>query len=692
MGQYLDKFKDVIGQRQTQQVLRLLNKKRNSGQIRTVEEFSTQLEDLVRELTETTLKPTMALFEAESNQEIDSETYNFMLERVSDDLESAFEEANNINEVQISHQAIIKDVILKNLRSGIAELESKIELYEFLNKDLRGFDSAIFTTFRESKENRTDRGGEFTSVLFLDPRIGDLIESEQDATVELVGERLTLSNANKTLHSIRGVRQIFDDSTPQSELIAEPAGVEIRNIVDGQKGTYWIQSLLYSNKRESTRTKLELDLGIVREVNFVDIEPAVKFPIVLEDISYLDGSNVIVSLGIPQQEISSPASIRIRRTATSRIILTFRNDHDSRVEFEYNPNKETLYSQALLQPPEGIQPTLGDVSNDLNNLMASAKVKAALGVSLETASVFSGYEFLIGFDNIRLGLVEFQPRSIYVSSPLIMSGSGEIGLKTLESRPFTPVPVGDVQFTEDTYDHNEDNETGGNNSRNFLGAIEYWVVKQDLNTSGTLLKTSVFPILPLGVQRIHHERLVLTEKSTPGLTNNDIGTFMFFTNVVDGDVKVYRNFQPLADQTGNPFATEGWKLEPETGGQSLRTPASGTRMRFKVRILNPLPTDIFTVTYSPLLSTTKALPQSILEFTGVGGVQVVDLVGDLSARSAEGQLVVVDIIGEEESVDQSKIYLVVILRQNTADSSLTPAVEEYTLVAGNKDPTKFEGV
>src|SRR3990172_12992789 len=174
MGKYLDKFSDKIGQRQTQQILNLLNKKRNTGQIRTVEEFSKQLESLVRELTETTLKPTLALFEAEENKYIDSESYNFMLERVEDDLEAAFEEANNIDEVQRSHETVIRDVILKNLRAGVAELDTKIQLYEFLNKDLRGFDSAIFTTFRESKENRTERGDAFSSVLFIDPRFGDL--------------------------------------------------------------------------------------------------------------------------------------------------------------------------------------------------------------------------------------------------------------------------------------------------------------------------------------------------------------------------------------------------------------------------------------------------------------------------------------------------------------------------------------
>ena len=216
MGQYLDKFKDVIGKRQTQQIINLLNQRRNTGQIRTIEEFSKQLEDLVRSLTETNLKPSLSLFLAKETELTDSESVNFMLERVEDDLIAAFEESDNIDEVQKSHEAIIRDVIFKNLKAAVGELDSKIRIFEFLNKDNRGFDSAIFSTFRESKENRTKRGDPFTAVLFRDLRTGDTVNIKEDAVAELIGERLTLANQDKNYHTIHGVRQIFDDSSPQS--------------------------------------------------------------------------------------------------------------------------------------------------------------------------------------------------------------------------------------------------------------------------------------------------------------------------------------------------------------------------------------------------------------------------------------------------------------------------------------------
>jgi len=151
MGQYLERFADTIGKTQTKQILKLLNKKRNSGQIRTLEEFSKQFENLVRELQSTVLTPSLKIWMANKEEFTDSESHNFMLERVQDDLEAAFQEANNIDNIQHSHEAIVRDVILKNLRAGLAELQAKISLYEFINKDTRGFDSAIFCSRKSRK-------------------------------------------------------------------------------------------------------------------------------------------------------------------------------------------------------------------------------------------------------------------------------------------------------------------------------------------------------------------------------------------------------------------------------------------------------------------------------------------------------------------------------------------------------------
>lgn len=694
MAQYLKKFKGTIGKRQTQQILKLLNKKRNSGQIRTITEFSRQLENLMREITSTALKPTLKLFEAEANDFADSETHNYMLDRVQDDLEAAFEEALNIDEVQTSHEALVRDVILKNLRAGIAELESKVSLYEFINKDERGFDSAIFSTFRESQEGRTQRGGIRTRVLFTDPRWGAVVPAAQDADVELVGERLVLSNDDSAFYDITKVRQIFDSDSPQSELVVEPPDSKLSNIIDDTKGTYWVQALLFSEYRKSVKVKLELRLGSSREVNLVEVEPISKFGVILEEISYVDANHVVTNLGITERVLTSPASVRFKKVATDTIILTFRNENPARSQFEHGKGWPSLFQDALQEPPEGITPDVKRVSPELDEILGSAKVKKLIGVDdLPKRKVrrkkFRGYEFLVGIDNVRVGLTVHEPRSIYVSVPLSMSGSGGVcGLRTDETRPYIDENDGEIKFTDVTYDLDKESSLVEDDVF-FQASIEHWLVKEDLNEQGTLLRTTVFPVLPLGAERVFHERLVLNEKSDPSLTENDIGTLMFYTSRTDGDIKVYRNGELLSDQTEVIGASDGWQYLDEEG---RRTPDNGERMGFRIQVLGLVAGDIITVTYTALTSSTTATPNDLSSFDSVGGLKVVDMAGDLSVRTGPGQLMVLDQASAGTIANSIDIYLVTILRLNSANTSLTPAVEEYTLLAGNKDITKFEEV
>lgn len=685
MAQYLRKFQGVIGKVQTEQILRLLSQKRNTGQIRTIQEFSKELEDLMRELTSEGLTPSLKLFMAEEDEKIDSASYNFMLDRVQDDLEAAFQEANQIDQVQLSHEAIVRDVILKNLRAGVAELESKISMYEFMSDSDAGFDRAIFSTFREASGKRTLRTADVPSVTFVDPRTSELIVADQDATVELVGERLVLPHDNVTYYDIRGMRQIFDDTFPQSEIIVEPAGSSFANMIDDQKGTYWVQSLIFSDKRPQVKTQFELNLGAAKEVNFIEIEPAIRQQLVLESVLYLDVNNSFVDTEIPEQIVSRPISIRTRKITTNKLIFVFRNENRMSVNFEYQDGEISLLNQALDEPPEGLTPSIDLVAEQLDSLLSSAKIKEIIGVTLQNNEVFSGYSFTTGFDNFRVGLAGYSTRGVYVSP--VMEGSllGEMGLKAEENRPYLDVD-GVKKFTDITYDLDsrvdlDDSVFFSAPDDIFLsGSIEYWVTKQDLNATGTLLQTSVFPLLPLGVSRIYHERLPLIEKTVETRAYNDIGYSMFFTNSTDGDLKVYRNGEEI---------TEGgyWSISTDS---AYRTPGTGERMVAQITIIDPSPGDIYTMSYNPIESSTKAIPADLDEVITVSGLQVVDLVGDLSARLATGKEVIFDTEAEENLDGTTRLFLSVILRRNTSDPTVSPAVEEYAMIAGVKDSGKFE--
>lgn len=698
MAQYLEKFRGTIGKKQGEQIVKLLNKKKNAGQIQSVDEFAQRLEDLIRELTSTVLTPSLALFLGEKGDVITSETFNYMLDRVQDDLEAAFEEANNIDEVQQAHEAIIRDVILKNLRAGVAELDSKITLYEFINQNTEGFDSAIFSTFRESKEERTPRGTS-NAILFADKRLKDFIPSTQDAATEVIGERLTLADggSGRIYHSIRSIRQIFDSESPQSDKIVERPGSSLSNVIDNTKGTYWVQTLLFPVETQYARVKLELDLGGVRESNFIEIEPISRKGLVLEKIQYLDNNNVVTTLTTPELAVEAPIGVRMAKVATRRFILVFRNEN-SRVEnFEFT-DQNSLIDQGFLERSERSEFVEADklnknvsmkaLSDELDELVRSAEVKKIVAISPRPKESYSGTAFTTGFDNIHIGIANHTERSIYVSTPLEITKPARVGLKAVESRPYhkpyATVPDTSVRFTDETYTVDDDTY--------FLGSIEYWIIKQELTKEGVLLSTETFPILPLGVDRVYHERLVLYDRSDITLTDNDLGETMFYTTKNDGNIKVYRNGEEIANVDGIGGATEGWRMYPQPSGDVTdRVAGGGSPMRFRIQILGVLRGDVYTISYTPSVSSTTVIPKPpYTEFNSIGGLQIVDLVGDLSARRNAGQVIAVSDVGTQDTSQRTRVYLSIILRQNTADSSLAPAVEEYTLVSGSQDSSKFE--
>jgi len=691
MAEYLDKFNGLIGKRQADQIIKLLNRKKNAGQIRTVDEFTQRLEGLIRELTSTILQPTLQVFPVGPGETISSEKHNYMLDRVEDDLSAAFEEANKIDEVQKAHEAIVRDVILKNLRAGVAELESKISLYETLGSNTYGFGSSVFTTFRESRLERTPRKKE-NQTLFLDPRSKETIDSSYDAYIDLTGERLLLATESQETYSISAIRQIFDADTPQSEAIFESPTLKLQNVIDRIKGTYWIQSVYFTNTQKSINIKLELDLGIKREINWIQIEPVLKQGLYLESIYFLDSDGITKILSEPDIYFEGSIGVQTRKILTRKITLVFRNEN-GRLESLQHLQNDTLFNQLmrvedkLPSRNEGMM-KLSGISDNLSDIISSKKGKDLAKISKEEAQVYTGYAFTTGFDNINIGLARYRDTGVYVSTPLRLEGKSNLGLKTLESRPVISSLSGEIEYTSTTYDGDDDDI--------YLGSIEYWIVKRDYNADGILVRTIRFSILPLATTRIHHERLFLTEKSTTSAAINDVGQTMFYTvcdygGEGDGDVIVYRNGIEIDNLDGNVTSTIGWRQASPITTTALKTPNNNNPMTFKIQIVGASESDIFTVSYTPMASSTSVRPDPPYgAFTSVGGLQVVDLTGDLSIRRNENHVIVMEEDQENDIVSYSECYLLIILRRNSAYLNLSPAVEEYTLMGGSKKIGKFE--
>lgn len=655
MTTYLEKFQSTISNNQYNKLVQLLDQKKRQGEFETIEQFRDRLNTLMGELFNKRISPLLSLFKAIPSMEIDSETYNFMLRRIQDDLEIAFIEALNIDEVLRGHQTLVHDVVFRNLKHALADLQTKVELQELIVSSPYGFSKSLASNFTGVGSARLQRVAQ-TGGYFTDPRIGDAVPVTYDAPIDHIGKYLTLPCRSTGYVPIVNVRQIFDSEAIATAYDVEPDGMTLQNIIDDTVGTYWARVYLFSNDTQTeVTTKLELDLGGAQEVNFIEIEPALLRKVVLESITYIKGDGSSETMLVGEEIEHHRAKVQFRKIAACKLILKFVNENFVLANYNVESNEETL-SDVLSSA----------VANQLNisNIMQEVN--------------FSGRQFQIGFDNIRVGLSTYRDRGIFISTPLDLQKAVRLlGLKSVESRPaastdsaFFITPI------EDTYNDTDDSQL-------FYGSVEYWCIRNSFDSNDRLISSDMFPILPFGVQRINHERLLLTHHYSNNTLVNDAGRLMFYTTELDGNIKVFRNGIELA-HIDLESEGDGWLIEERL---CLSSPNSGRPMKIGIRLSQPRAGDLYTVSYNPIVSN---IPLTSIA-DGATHQRVIDLVGDNTVRSFEDQVVLCSEVKNALPINRSEIYLMIVLRRNTADVNLSPTVNSFTVVSGTKELSKFQG-
>jgi hypothetical protein len=190
----------------------------------------------------------------------------------------------------------------------------------------------------------------------------------------------------------------------------------------------------------------------------------------------------------------------------------------------------------------------------------------------------------------------------------------------------------------------------------------------------------MIPLLPLGAERIYHEHLVFSLATTAGQTK-DQGQLMFYTEADSSDVVVYRNGTVLTAVTDWDFIDAS-----DNSGLTVTIPNGGKPMKRGIKINGGVRAlDIYTVSYTPTVSNTQVIP------TDTTLLKTVDLVGDHSARMVTDNAVVFSDTRAGYAVDHSDMFLLIIMRRNSAEENFSPAVEEHMLVIGSKNTAKFTG-
>jgi hypothetical protein len=646
MAAYLEKFKSTISQAQLNKLLQVLDTQKKQGSFTSVAQFKAKIDATMRTLFEKRISPLLNIFLAIPGLTIDSETYNFMLDRIQDDLEIAFQEAVNVDEILAGHQGLVQDVILRNLKHAVADLENRVEIHEALVSSSYGFHDALVSNFSGALNNRLSRTTA-NAGLFFDPRTGENLDASMDAAVDQIGKSLTLAKKITGYIPINAVRQVFDGEAIAGEVDVTLPSLKLQNMLDATKGTFWGAVYLFEeNVPTEVITKLEFDFGGAQAVNFLEIEPALISPVLLTKLSFSLNNSTINDVDLEETIGNNRVRIYFNKTTADKATLTFENTNYSRQQY-------------------GVENPSLSIAN-----VVSVSVSEQLGLVQETVPFnFVGRQFQIGFDNVRVGLAEHYDTGLFISSPLALPNPATIlGLTSSELRPTASnADLFNIDYADETYDLAS--------TTMCWASIEYWVLRNVFNDRGSLIASDVFPILPLSTEGVNHERLLLTHRYGTDAGNNDAGKLMFYTTIADGDIRVYRNGIEIVYNN----MTEGWVEEPRLTNLTV---SSGTPMTFGIRLTAPLAGAIYTVSYTPIISNTKftSIP------TGSESHQtLVDLVGDLTARSYSEQLVLSSDVKNGDAIAATDLYLMVLLRRNTLDASVSPVVKKFMLSVGTPD-------
>jgi len=674
---YLEKFRSTVPSTQGNNILKILQKKRENGEFRTIDQLKNKLKELTTELLETKIKPTFSLWKAIGREDILSETFNDMISHAEYDFLTIFNEVDNLYTILDTHSTLIKDVALQQIERAINKLDAEVSMYEFLNNTYHGFDDGIYETFRDVSGSTTSRSDEIAKFVFTDKRTEKIVDASYNCRIDPKGERLLLGSSGGYV-SIKSATHLAGADSLRSEIDASFKDSKISNIVDNQRQTYWaIPVLLSYTPSSGVSTEVSVDLYSSQDINFIEIDPASPYPLVLEGLSYINSSREEVFIDI-DETILNRETVRVDfdKVTTSKLIFKFRQDNYEEVQFQLN-GTTSLFEDAVVGN-KYISQDIRTLDEFWKSFSSSFIVDDILSVSRKTKNDVRYYQYIIAIDNIRAGFNNYNQIGIYVSNKKQVSSLREIGLKVDEVRP--------TQLRNNLYATNTSFQypvqSSSEDDKVYHGDVEYWVTVDFLDENDLSIKTHIVPILPLDATRIYHERLKFTKRVTSTSLLNDSGELRFYTNDDSSDVKVYRNGVELVYNTDWSFVANGNKsnLTNETAG-------NGTRMKRGIHISSRLNTlDNYTVSYSPVASST--IPA---ELSSTDLLKVVDLTGDLSLRVLSNNLIYVDSKKISSSYRKANIYLTIILNRNSYNTSLSPIVEEFFLAAGSENLEKFNG-
>jgi hypothetical protein len=645
MYKYLQAWESAIPSVQGSQVVKLLTDMRDQGIIKTEQDYRAALNRLTGAINATDPVPLSKLFPALLDSIIDSESFNWMIDKITSDLVSGFQEAQNIEDLLEAHRKVYEEFTIAKLKQIIGIVEQQVVFHELLRQNEEGFSNMQYNTFTQNAKS-TSRSSVLATQLFYDRSSRESIESRYDAVINAINEALELPG---TANSRTFVDAEEDDENTTVSTAEDQDTIDalfetnnIRNAIDGIEDTFYIKTFLMDDVLASgAQLRMVLDCGGLRPVNYIEMYPVADYPFQITDIEYLHKDGVVYSVELQETnllgtDLYRPTRFHFDEVEAREIYVTATQVHYTLINFQGSSIKESPSEnfEGTYLETQAVQDIVNDAIDD------DAFLDHLRELFDEKDKPYRMYQYVIGFDNIWTGRITYENAGIFVGEAFKINRCRRIGLVTDEA---------DTAYT----------------LTNQRDSIEYWIYKQDYNDAGGLIGISAAPIMPEGETEAY-ERLHLTDR-TGGSVKANTGTLRFqgHWGAADPDtVSVYMNGLPLEKDTDWSFT--------DSGNLSL---LNYTR----ITITNPLGGEIYTVRYTPVQYLTGAEDsrhyrqnQPYLYYFGTSNV--IRTAGEIGS----------------EDVAESDIYLIIIIRHNhNVDFTQSPRINEYSLMVASEDPNRL---
>lgn len=642
---YINKFASLISSLQGNKALKKVEKLREMGEIQTEEEYNKKLEELLSKIPQGNFTPTFE-YQPFTPGPSSSEQFNDMIDAISDDLEVAFLELNNIYTIIKAHSDVFKDKVIEEIYASVQELVNEIDKLELVANADNSFDNAFVNSFSGDAFS-LQRIDQYANELLYDARLDKYILDQNNISIDTQEESVSLPLLIQTDIPFAEA-SVVNTKTTGSDFNVQLEDSDIQSILVSGSDTNWAYNILKEKEiKTGAVLGIELNLGDKRIINSLDIHPVSDFPSFLKQIEYQNVNGDFVAL---------PDTTLFNRTIDKPVKVSFDDIIARKLRFEFSQSSSTLFSYDQNQPSITFDDLRRNTSLSANAATLSSHIESGiqdpdmLSVLPITTSPTPDfrvlYQYIFALKSIGTGLSSYRDIGYFVSKAYSQVTPGLIGLETTEIIP-------------EYYD-----EAAGRTVR--TGYIEYDIVKKDYNGRGDLIRSGNFPILPTGDLEVKNERMHFgaTKKVVPL-------RFLGHSSLGNGSgVKIYRNNIELLIGTDWRFVDRANALDDTD--INLRAGLSSTRIEI-LHSDDVIRNGIYTSGYTP-----RHIAEPTVVTSPTDGVDYIS--NNITEHEIEVGI---------DRVERSDIFLKIIIRNNSFFTNKTPKLDSYKLLTSAVDPNKY---